>query len=315
MKTGHIQNGAVTDSKISGVISAAKLPVGITAGTVAAGDHGHDALYQQKYANIVVVAKGGGDFADPVAALNSITDASASNPYLLKIMPGIYDLGSGALYMKEYVDIEGSGENTTVIQSSVEGTSWPFVGTVNGASNAEIRFLSVKNTSSGIYAVAFVNNEVSVSLTSINITGSGASVVSWGVLNMTSLTTMTNVTVIAPGTPGNCFGVYNDAGSVVTMSNVTAKGYYGIFNYASSVIMNNVSAIGTGDYSPEGLHNVWNSSVLADHCSFEGYYSIYNESGVTKIGASKLVGSAPFGGITCVSSYDGNYAALDATCQ
>lgn len=58
VKTNHIQNlavtgakiadGAVTDVKIGGVISVSKLPVGATPGTVAAGDHAHDALYQRK---------------------------------------------------------------------------------------------------------------------------------------------------------------------------------------------------------------------------------------------------------------------------
>src|SRR3990170_4813783 len=79
VKTGHIQDGAVTDAKISGVISATKLPVGTALGTVAAGDHDHDSIYQRKYANVVVVAKNGGDFADPIAAVASITDASEAN--------------------------------------------------------------------------------------------------------------------------------------------------------------------------------------------------------------------------------------------
>jgi hypothetical protein len=72
----ELASGAVTDAKISGVISAAKLPIGTTAETVAPGDHNHDNLYQKKYANVVVVAKSGGDFADPIAAINSIVNAS-----------------------------------------------------------------------------------------------------------------------------------------------------------------------------------------------------------------------------------------------
>lgn len=48
-------------------------------------------------------------------AVNSITDASASNPYLVKIEPGVYDLGSGTLNMKPHVDVQGSGWATTTI--------------------------------------------------------------------------------------------------------------------------------------------------------------------------------------------------------
>ena len=51
--------------------------------------------------------------------LNGITDNSATNPYLIKVGPGIYDLGTSSLQMKEYVDIEGSGEKTTKITGAV----------------------------------------------------------------------------------------------------------------------------------------------------------------------------------------------------
>ncbi len=43
-------------------------------------------------------------------ALSGITGASEANPYLLKVEPGVYDLGTGTLRMKSFVDIEGSGE-------------------------------------------------------------------------------------------------------------------------------------------------------------------------------------------------------------
>ena len=58
--------------------------------------------------NVVTVAKGKGQFTDPVAAVNSISDASVDNPYLVVIGPGVYTL-TQTLVMKEYVDIEGSG--------------------------------------------------------------------------------------------------------------------------------------------------------------------------------------------------------------
>jgi hypothetical protein len=76
-------------------------------------------------------------------ALASITGASQSNPYLLKIEPGLYDLESCNLPMKESVDVEGSGEQVTRITSAIESDA----GTVSGASNAELRFLTVENFS------------------------------------------------------------------------------------------------------------------------------------------------------------------------
>ncbi len=98
-----IATGAVTDSHITGPISASKI---------------QDGVFQKKYANVIVVAKSGGDFTDPVLAVGSITNASSSNPYLVKITSGVYSIGSNRLVMKPYVDIEGSGEITTRITGS-----------------------------------------------------------------------------------------------------------------------------------------------------------------------------------------------------
>ena len=67
---------------------------------------------------------------------------SAANPYLIKIEPGIYDLEANSLFMRPYVDIEGSGEGVTTITSAVN----TGLGTVVGADNSELRFLTVKNT-------------------------------------------------------------------------------------------------------------------------------------------------------------------------
>jgi hypothetical protein len=74
------------------------------------------------YANIVVVAKSGGDYDDPIAAITSISDASAAKPYLVKIMPGVYDLGTGSLQMKDHVNVDGSGSEATILTGSSNAT-------------------------------------------------------------------------------------------------------------------------------------------------------------------------------------------------
>jgi hypothetical protein len=80
---------------------------------------------------------------------------SAANPCLLKIGPGIYDLGATSLVMEEFVDVEGSGENVTTLLGDITTVGFPFQGVVVGASNAELRFLTVVNTAtSGSEATA-----------------------------------------------------------------------------------------------------------------------------------------------------------------
>ena len=54
-----------------------------------------------------------GQFASVAEALDSITDASATNPYLVLVRPGVY--AEAELRMKEYVQIRGSSADVTYI--------------------------------------------------------------------------------------------------------------------------------------------------------------------------------------------------------
>ncbi len=93
--------------------------------------------------NVVIVAQSGGDFSSVQAALDSITDASESNPYLVWVGPGVYE---ETVIMKPYVDIEGAGEGVTKITSAVATVG---TGTVRAASHSELRYLTVENTGTG----------------------------------------------------------------------------------------------------------------------------------------------------------------------
>lgn len=170
VKTNHLQNravtngkladGAVTDAKISGVISASKLPVGTAAGTVAAGNHTHAPV---RYAGVVTVAKSGGDHTDPVLAVAAARLlATASARYLVKIMPGEYDLQGGTLLLPPYVDLEGSGAENTVIRTAAEddeSLGRCMVATVrmaDGSAVRSIKLVNVGTTAGGaITALAF----------------------------------------------------------------------------------------------------------------------------------------------------------------
>ena len=71
---------------------------------------------QRAYARTVVVspkatASASGNALKAVVA--GITTAAADKRYLVKVEPGIYNLGNSKLVMKPFVDIEGSGIGTT----------------------------------------------------------------------------------------------------------------------------------------------------------------------------------------------------------
>jgi hypothetical protein len=233
------------------------------------------------YQNVVIVAQSGGDFTSIQDALNSITDASTTNRYLIYVAPGVY---SEQVTMKPYVDIEGSGELTTRI--TYTGSPSSNNGTLLGADNAELRFLTVENTGGNAFAVPIYNSGVNPRLTRITASGSGGTNYSYGVYNTNSSSPiMTDVTAIATG-PWYNNGVYNNSSSP-TMTNVTASGSggwtnYGVYNRSSSPTMTNATAYASGGTS--GNHGVYNTdsssptmtNIIASASGGANSYGVYN---------------------------------------
>jgi len=252
------------------------------------------------YQNVVIVAKSGGDFTSIQAALDSITDAGTTNRYLIYIAPGVY---TERVTMKQYVDIEGAGELTTKI--TFTGSTFWNTGTVVGASNAELRFLTVENTGgSAFFAIAIYNSGAAPRLTHVSASATG------GTFEF-----------------GN--GVFNSSSSSPTMTNVTASASggtsenYGVWNLSSSPTMTNVSASatgGTGTFN-SGVRNDADSgtyTVRINNSQISGSSStIVNDTEFTTlIGASQLSGGAVIGGgtVTCAGVYDENYTFYASTC-
>ena len=230
--------------------------------------------------------------------INGITDNSATNPYLIKLGPGIYDIGTSSLQMKQYVDIEGSGENTTKITGSVTYSFFPPAnGTINGASNAELRFLTVENTGVGGFTVALFNSSASPSIL--------------------------HVTARALGGTQDNYGVYNTSSSPV-MTNVTADGLggaasHGIRNVSSSPVMTNVTASGSGGGLMNwGVYSSSSGTVKIAHSVIKGTSgTIGNETGVTTWVANTQLDGGPVynsGTLTCAGVYDENYTFYASTC-
>jgi pectin methylesterase-like acyl-CoA thioesterase len=95
--------------------------------------------------NIVTVAKANGMFTDPLAAVNSITDASEINPYVVVIGPGIYTI-SKTLVMKPYVNITGCGENFTILKGAISKNVYNESAIISGIENSALTSLTVENT-------------------------------------------------------------------------------------------------------------------------------------------------------------------------
>ncbi|OGU06291.1 MAG: hypothetical protein A2X82_04300 [Geobacteraceae bacterium GWC2_55_20] len=238
----------------SGTIPDARLPLNV----------------QKKYGKVAVVAQSGGDYTNPVTAMGAIASwcgtPSAANPCLLKIMPGVYNIGSTTLVMQQYVDLEGSGENVTTITGAVNSGSYPMSGVVNGHS-AEIRMLTIKNIGPGTNVAALVN---------------------YYAYNAPK---QSNVTCLASGGTNN-YGIYNYA-SDPTLINVTATASggtatFGIASYYSSPTMHNVIATAKDGTTNYGVQNGAESTPIMDHvtatASGGSYnYGVYNSYASTKM--------------------------------
>jgi hypothetical protein len=185
----------------------------------------------------VVVSPTGTDTENGQAllnALNGITDASATKKYLIYIEPGTYDLSSGTLQMKQHVDIQGAGELNTIITSVA--SSECTTGTLAGATNAELRFLTVRNTSTGLCSTAIYNFNASPRLTHVKAEGIGATNANRGVIIRNfSNPTLTDVTAKASG-PAENIGALILTASNPTISQSKLIGSTSSMDIASSTV-------------------------------------------------------------------------------
>jgi len=119
------------------------------------------------YYKTLIVAKSGGDYQTITAALGAIPDTGAgapsiTNPWLILVKPGTY---SEAVTMEQYVDIIGSGSDSTKIERSTATV-------ITTASNAKLEGFTINKTTDNANAIISVA-ATSPTLTNLVITGAG----------------------------------------------------------------------------------------------------------------------------------------------
>ncbi len=242
---------------------------------------------------------GDSDIANGTALLNTlngITDNSDTNRYLIKLGPGTFNLGSSSLVMKQYVSIEGSGEESTTITAALSTESLPGPGTVAGADNAGLRFVTVKNTGTGTYTntAAIVNSSASPSISDVTAAATGG-YRNLGIANISSSPKIMNVTATASG-GSYSYAIYNKASSPkMTGVTSTASGEraWGVYN--------------TGGAGPAGAIEITHSAIKGD--IFNGFEI------TTRVANTQIDGVIQNDGtLTCAGVYDVNYTFYASTC-
>lgn len=268
-----------------------------------------------------------------LAAMTLISNSnpSASNPWLLKLEPGNYDLGSASLALLPYVDLEGSGEGTTFISSTIgtPGSFPPTSGTLVAAANSEVRLVTISNAgsatnqaavyvpagvtntrfnnftaktfSSGTFHFGLYQSNGTVSVTNSTLTASGSlfSALSNGLYNNGGTVNVANSSLSAAGA-SNGYGLYNTGTASVTNSTLSASGGpygRGLSNNGSvSVINSSLTGSGSTGY---GLDTVGGTVIVARStltASGGQTYGLYNNNGVVSVTNSTLSAAGSFTG-------------------
>lgn len=229
-----------------------------------------DTLYEHRPPNILLVAPQRGDFTSIQAALDSVVNPSANQPYLIVVAPGIY---TESITLKPYVDVQGSGANVTTI---THDGSAP---TVIGADHSELRALTVINTGGGDTATGIYVVNASPTLRDLVVQVSG------GVTN----TGLYQSVVTYEGGGGPYFGgTFKQINTRLLSSRIIVSGgltAYGLYNAAV------ISTTGATSFQTVTLTTTAQSSAF-DVMGAAANYGAYNTSVVTAGGAANtnLVG-------------------------
>jgi len=176
---------------------------------------------EPKYTNTVVVSARSGSIDNGNALRTKLAGmtGSAAAPKLLKLEPGIYDVGPAGLQMKAYVDIEGSGESVTVITGIPEGVGSSTVeGVINGADHAELRNVTVEHRGGGKDgAIGIYSNGTLLALRRVTVNVSGASLVSAGILVADGVTASLHEVDISVSGGQNAYGISLGEGVDITI--------------------------------------------------------------------------------------------------
>ena len=152
--------------------------------------------------NVVTVAKENGDFVSLQAAMNSITDASATNRYVVKLAPGFHNLRS-ILFIKPYVSLVGEDRRNTIVRRlpSLDGEG-SGTAVIQLSDNTSVRKLTIRNVGGQLSSVGVVvrsDKRKSILIDEVDIHVFGGLRVNRGLDCMSSHFQITNSNIVVKG--------------------------------------------------------------------------------------------------------------------
>ncbi|MEM7828684.1 MAG: hypothetical protein QW561_05020 [Candidatus Aenigmatarchaeota archaeon] len=269
-------------------------------------------------------------------------------------MPGVYDIGYKGVGAYSFVDIEGSGENSTIIRTKY---AIGFGGTIY---NAEIRQLRIEVIGDGTfdtcygmrifsndsrYDLSFENNPLAAGrLTNVTVYITGCNKVNNAIdiFVKNGPVILTNVTAIAAGgieaKAISIGGYYSSAlgipswDFIPSFTNVTAIAQnasinYGIYVAATQPVFKNITAKAIGGDNNYGIYidyeysnkpiRIHHSEISASTSSVVNGVSVWTGIQPLTFITNTLLEGGPISGIgntVCAGVVDENYAFYPTTC-
>jgi len=168
-----------------------------------------------------VVGPVGGNLANGTALIDAIANipvpVNKDFSVLVKLEPGVYDLGTDALALDQWMAIEGSGKDVTVVRSAFCGSA--YTGTIfsfGTSMGIGLRHLTVENTCAdpaGL-SVAFSNQGDLARVEFAKLSANGAALDGYAMVNSGGAVTLANTTLYVNFATGTTVGLSNSGGSV-----------------------------------------------------------------------------------------------------
>lgn len=255
-------------------------------------------------------------------AVAGIPNPNANRRFLIKIEPGIYALGIQRLQMRPFVDLEGSGQQATIIQGRGNPDGDLLHGVVMGVENTELRNLQVRALGDvqRPYAIPlYVAQVATMGIFDVTVSASGGTV-NWGARFHGSRPLVERLTANVFSVGGTSYGVAATGSTPasptlrnVALNVVSALGGtgYGVFIDQNSNVPElrdsfvNVNG-GTHAYgfyreglgAPSVRTEILSSTLVASGASNEDAAVFFNDPGDLVIAGSQLRasgGAANFG--------------------
>jgi hypothetical protein len=299
-----------------------------------AGPQGEAAFEDERVVHVAINGTpdgSNGAFDSVQAAVDSITEASPTTRYLVKIGPGVFE---GRVSVGSHIHLEGSGvgvttltapgSNQAVLTSPASSTVY-----VDGATGVGIRSLTVRNTggSGSGNAIGITGASTQVVIDDVDAASTGSSVFHAAVATGQSEVIMSRMRIAAGGGDNTGIGVWVteslvDVRATVVTATGAATATRGLLVSGGSIVSAHSVSVraGGGSSSSAGIVNVESEITIESSDIRGGDDAVLNEPDMANPTLTQIGGSRLDGGVSgvpvfrCAASYDDQFAELNPDC-